>query len=215
MRIFDCKEEGCRELIKDAPALLDNICGECAEHFEGLKTGLDNLGIRYNIDRGIVRGLDYYTKTVFELVSRNIGTQGTICGGGRYDGLVETCGGNQTPGIGFALGVERLMLEMESQGAGFPEPPRLDIYFATIGEKAERFAEKLVCQLRNHGVSAEKDLMGRSLKAQMKYADKLGAVYTVVLGDDEIDSNKAVLKNMINGEQKDVSLDSIIDRLTK
>ena len=213
LRIIDCKDERCKVHTKDAPALLDNLCEECRTHFEALKSGLENLGISYNIDRNIVRGLDYYTKTVFEMVSRNVGTQGTICGGGRYDGLIETCGGPPTPGIGFGLGIERLMLEMDSQGIAIPEPSETGIYLATIGEKAGKYAEKLVCELRECGISAEKDLLNRSLKAQMKYADKLGATYTVVLGDEEIDSNRAVLKNMKTGEQKDVSLDSILDRL--
>jgi histidyl-tRNA synthetase len=213
LRIIDCKENRCRELTAGAPALIDNLCGECSEHFEGLKAGLNNLNINYNIDKGIVRGLDYYTRTVFEFVSSNVGTQGTICGGGRYDGLVENCGGPSTAGIGFALGVERLLLEMDSQHISIPEPEGIYIFIATIGERAERYAERLVYQLRENGISAEKDVMNRSLKAQMKYADKLGVTYTVVVGDEEIESNRAVLKNMKSGEQKDVSLDSILDRL--
>lgn len=213
LRILDCKEDKCSEYIKDAPAQLDNLCNECKEHFEGLKDGLDNLGIDYSIDKNIVRGLDYYTRTVFEFISSNVGTQGTICGGGRYDGLVELCGGPEIPGIGFAMGIERFLMEIESQGIEIPKPGGADIYIASLGDKADKFAEKLVYQLRSVGINAEKDLMSRSLRAQMKYADKLGAKYTVVVGDDEIDSNKAVLRNMETGEQKDVSLDSILNRL--
>lgn len=213
LRILDCKEDKCSEYIKDAPAQLDNLCNECKEHFEGLKDGLDNLGIDYSIDKNIVRGLDYYTRTVFEFISSNVGTQGTICGGGRYDGLVELCGGPKIPGIGFAMGIERFLMEIESQGIEIPKPGGADIYIASLGDKADKFAEKLVYQLRSVGINAEKDLMSRSLRAQMKYADKLGAKYTVVVGDDEIDSNKAVLRNMETGEQKDVSLDSILNRL--
>jgi len=215
LRIIDCKEEKCKKITKDAPALLDNLCGQCSRHFEGLKDRLENLGIKYNVDKNIVRGLDYYTRTVFEFVSNNVGTQGTICGGGRYDGLVEMCGGPSVPGVGFAMGIERLLLEIESQGIKIPEPDRVDIFLATIGSEADRYAERLVYKLRSHGINAEKDLMNRSLKAQMKYADKLGAIYTVVLGDEEVENNKAVLKNMRTGEQKDVSLDSIPDRLKK
>jgi len=215
LRILDCKEDKCKSYLKDAPALIDNLCDECVEHFEGLKAGLDNLGIEYKVEKNIVRGLDYYTKTVFEFVSKNVGTQGTICGGGRYDGLIETCGGAPTPGIGFALGMERLLLEMESQGITIPDNEETELFVATIGEKADRYANRLVYQLRSEGISAEKDLMGRSLKAQMKYADKLGVKYVVVLGDDEIDSNRAVLKNMKTGEEKDVSLDTILDRLSR
>lgn len=213
LRIIDCKDEKCKKITADAPALLDNLCGECLAHFEGLKAGLENLAIRYNVDKSIVRGLDYYTKTVFEFVSENVGTQGTICGGGRYDGLVETCGGQSTPAIGFGLGIERLLLEMESQGIQIPEPSPMELYIAAIGSRADMFAQNLVYRLRGHGVSADKDHMGKSLKAQMKYADKMGYTYIIVIGDEEMESNKAVLKNMKTGDQKDISIDSIIDRM--
>ena len=213
LRIIDCKEEQCKKFTADAPALLDNLCGECLAHFEGLRSGLENLGIAYNVDKSIVRGLDYYTKTVFEFVSENVGTQGTICGGGRYDGLVETCGGAPTPGIGFGLGIERLLLELDSQGIQIPEPAAMDLYIATIGGKADTFAQRLVYKLRAQGVGADTDHMGKSLRAQMKYADKMGYTYNIVLGDEEIESNRAVLKNMKTGEQKDISIDSIIDRM--
>ncbi len=213
LRIIDCKNEGCKRLIAGAPRLVDNLCDGCRSHFEGLKAGLDNLGINYNIDPNIVRGLDYYTRTVFEFVSENGGSQGTICGGGRYDGLVEECGGPATPGIGFALGVERLLMELDSQGIMIEEPPAPDIYIATLGQKAVDFAQQLVYKLRGFNVRAETDLMGRSLKAQMKYADKRGFAFTIVLGDDEIEAGKGVLKDMRTGDQKDVSLESIVDRL--
>ena len=213
LRIIDCKESGCKRFTSGAPTLLDNLCEECSNHFNGLKAGLDNLGIEYSVDPGIVRGLDYYTKTVFEFISENVGAQGTICGGGRYDGLVETCGGTPAPGIGFGLGLERLLMELDSQGVLIEDPPMVGIYIATLGEKASNFAQQLVYKLRSYGVGAETDLMGRSLKAQMKYSDKKGFSHTVVLGDDEIENGKAVLKDMKTGEQKDVSLDSIVDRL--
>jgi len=213
LRIIDCKEPGCKKIAAGAPALIDNLCGECGSHFEGLKAGLENLGIEYSVDPGIVRGLDYYTKTVFEFTSQNVGSQGTICGGGRYDGLVETCGGPPTPGIGFGLGIERLLMELESQNIQIKEPPLMDIYIAAMGEKASNFAQQLVYKLRSYQVGAETDLMSRSLKSQMKYADKKGFSHTVVIGDNEMESGKAVLKDMKTGEQKDVSLDSIVDRL--
>ncbi len=213
LRIIDCKEERCRKNITGAPMLLDNLCEDCRIHFDGLKSGLDNLGIEYRVDPQIVRGLDYYTKTVFEFISENVGTQGTICGGGRYDGLVEALGGAPTPGIGFALGVERLMMELESQGIQINEPSAMDIYIATMGERAQAFAHVMINKLRRCNIGAETDLMGRSLKSQMKYANKKGFSYTIVLGDDEIESGKGVLKDMRSGDQKDVSLDSIIDRL--
>ena len=213
LRIIDCKEETCKIFTKDAPALADNLCEDCKVHFEGLKEGLENLGIKYNIDKNIVRGLDYYTKTVFEFISKNIGAQGTVCGGGRYDGLIEECGGTNTPGIGFAIGIERLLMVMESQSIEIPKADAIDVYIASIGENAQKYAQKLVYKIRQEGFSAETDLMGRSVKAQMKYADKLGAVYSLVLGDNEVDSNKAVLKNMLTGETKDISLDTLIERL--
>lgn len=213
LRIIDCKEAGCKRFISGAPSLIDNLCDECSTHFEGLKAGLDNLGIEYKVDPNIVRGLDYYTKTVFEFVSENVGTQGTICGGGRYDGLVEICGGAPTPGIGFALGVERLLMELESQGIVFEEPKPADLYIAAMGQKALDYAQQLVYKLRSFNVRAETDLMARSLKAQMKYADKRGFAYTIVLGENEIESGKGILKDMRSGDQKDVSLDSIVDRL--
>lgn len=213
LRILDCKEEGCKKFTSGAPALIENLCEDCNSHFKGLMDGLNNLGIDYKVDKNIVRGLDYYTKTVFEFVSDNIGAQGTVCGGGRYDGLIEACGGNPTPGIGFAIGMERLLLAMESQGIEIAKPEGIDVFIATIGDKAQKYAEKMVYDLRKEGLSAEKDLMGKSLKAQMKYADKMGAKHCVVLGDDEIDTDKAVLKNMETGDQKEISLDTLIDRL--
>jgi len=215
MRILDCKEESCKKQLIDAPALLDHICDECREHFDQVTQKLETIGIHYDIDKNIVRGLDYYTRTVFEFVSENIGTQGTVCGGGRYDGLVEACGGAPTPGIGFALGVERLLLEMNSQGIEFPEPETPDIYIGAIGEKAGPVCEKLAWQLRKNNIYCIKDIMGRSVKAQMKYADRLKVRYTLILGDNEIESNKAQLKDMKTGEVKDISLDTLIDRLVK
>jgi len=213
LRIIDCKEEKCKVYTKDAPSLIDNLCEDCKAHFEGLKEGLWNLGIKYNIDKNIVRGLDYYTKTVFEFVSKNIGSQGTVCGGGRYDGLIEECGGKSTPGIGFAIGLERLLMVMENQGIEIPKADAVDVYIATIGEQAQKYAQKLVYKIRQEGFSAETDLMGRSVKAQMKYANKIGAIYSLVLGDNEVESDKAVLKNMLTGETKDINLDTLIERL--
>jgi len=213
LRIIDCKNEKCRKFIDGAPLLLDNLCDDCRLHFEGLRSGLDNLGIVYAIDPTIVRGLDYYTRTVFEFVSENGGSQGTICGGGRYDGLVEECGGPSVPGIGFALGVERLLMELDAQGVVIAEPPAPDIYIAPLGQRAVDLAMSMVHELRSNGVRAETDLMNRSLKAQMKYADKKRFSYTIVIGDDEIEANKGVLRDMRTGDSKDVSLDSIVDRL--
>ncbi|NMA66159.1 MAG: histidine--tRNA ligase [Clostridiaceae bacterium] len=215
MRIIDCKDEKCQSVVKDAPALLDHICADCKEHFESVLEKLNSIGIPFNIDKGIVRGLDYYTRTVFEFVSKNIGSQGTVCGGGRYDGLVEECGGAPTPGIGFALGVERLLLEIRSQGIEIPKPEAPDIYIGSIGNKAGLVCEKLAWQLRGQNITCIKDIMGRSIKAQMKYADKIGAKYVLILGDNEVESNKAQLKDMRTGDTKDINLDTLIDRLVK
>lgn len=209
LRILDCKSPICGALAKKAPKLIDYLCSDCQEHFDAVKTALDGMGIAYTVDPDIVRGLDYYTKTVFEITSNDIGSQSAVCGGGRYDGLIEELGGAPTPGIGFALGIERLLMVMEQKGLSFGEvePPKL--YVASIGAAADAYAETLVYHLRKNGISCEKDRMGRSLKAQMKYADKSGYQYTVVLGDDEIAQKKAVLKRMSDGESVTVELDEI------
>lgn len=209
LRIIDCKEDRCREYVKGAPALIDNLCDECQEHFDKLTSILDELDIPFVINKGIVRGLDYYTKTVFEFVSENVGTQGTICGGGRYDNLISEFGGQPTPGIGFALGVERLMMEIEAQGIELPVQENLQLYIVNIGDKANSFARKLILKLREKGIRVEKDLLGRAMKAQMKAANRLKADNVLVLGDDEVDNLTAKIRNMQSGETVDVSLNGI------
>ena len=176
-------------------------------HFEKLKGYLDALGIEYTVDPDIVRGLDYYTKTVFEITSDDLGAQSAVCGGGRYNGLIEELGGKPTPGIGFALGIERIMMILKSQGISLGEPETPDIFIAAIGEKADMAAQKLVYSLRALGAHAERDLCLRSVKAQMKYANKLNAKFSIVLGDDEIDSGKAAVKNMSTGETLECGLE--------
>ena len=213
LRILDCKSPICGALAKGAPKLIDYICTECSEHFDAVKSALDGMGIAYQVDPDIVRGLDYYTKTVFEVTSNDIGSQSAVCGGGRYDGLIEELGGTATPGIGFALGIERLIMVMENKGLPFGTPEMPMLFVANIGDAAGAYAEKLVYNLRQNGISCEKDRMGRSLKAQMKYANKAGYVYTVVLGDDEIAQNKAELKRMADGETTTVELDQMINYL--
>ena len=207
LRILDCKSEICREMGKGAPVLLDYICDDCREHFEKFKTCLDNMGIKYEIDPGIVRGLDYYSKTVFEIISGDF----TVCGGGRYDGLVEELGGSPSPAIGFGLGIERLLLRLEETGVTIPQREKLDLYVAPLGEKASVYAQKLVYSLRRAGVKTETDHTGRGLRAQMKYADKLGCRYSVVLGDNEIENGEVAVKNMETGEQTQVKLDKLTD----
>lgn len=207
MRLLDCKSPICKEIGKDAPVILDYLCEECGTHFEKLKQNLDLLGIGYSVDPRIVRGLDYYTKTVFEFVTNSIGAQGTICGGGRYDGLIEQLGGPATPALGFGMGLERLLLTLHSQGETLAVPAPCDIYFVPMGDKAADKAFQLTAALRREGTSAQTDVMGRSLRAQMKYADKIGARFTMVIGDNELDTNEAVLKNMKTGEKITMRLD--------
>lgn len=211
MRILDCKSPVCSEIAKDAPAILDYICDDCSAHFESVKKYLDKMNIEYVVNPRIVRGLDYYTRTVFEFVSTQIGAQGTVCGGGRYDGLVEELGGQHIPSLGFGMGTGRLLMLLEAQGIELPKPSGCDIYIAPMGENASYEAAAIVADLRAGGISAQTDVVGRSLKAQMKYADKIGAKYTMVLGDDEIAQGKAKVKNMDNGETTEMELAEIAD----
>ena len=211
MRILDCKSPICKEICEGAPAIIDYICDDCSAHFESVKKYLDVMNIDYVVNPRIVRGLDYYTRTVFEFVSTQIGAQGTVCGGGRYDGLVEELGGPHTPSLGFAMGTGRLLMLLEAQGIELPAPGACELYVAPMGENASLEAMKIVHDLRASGISSQTDVAGRSLKAQMKYADKIGARYTMVLGDNEIEQGKANLKNMDNGEVTEVELESLAE----
>lgn len=204
MRILDCKSPVCSEIAKGAPVVLDYLCDDCKKHFEGVKKRLDALGIEYKIDPTIVRGLDYYTKTVFEFISGDLGAQATVCGGGRYDGLVKQMGGDPTPALGFAVGLERLLLIMETQGIEIPKPETCELFIASMGEAANIKACELTNALRSEGFYAECDLMNRSVKAQMKYANKIGAKYTMVLGESELESGIAKLKEMETGTEREV-----------
>lgn len=209
LRMIDCKIDGEKEIVKNAPRLLDHLCDECKAHFDELKSRLEDLGIDYTIDPNIVRGLDYYTRTVFEFVSENVGTQGTICGGGRYDGLVEAIGGPATPGIGFAMGVERFLMEAEAQGVKFDKPDYVKVYFAGMTDNARAFIAKKCYELRLAGIGCEQDLMGRSFRAQMKYAGKAGIPYMVVIGDDELASGEVKVKRMEDGTETVVKIDEL------
>ena len=209
LRILDCKEEKCKKITLNAPKTIDFLCNECKNHFEGVKKGLDQVGIPYVVNPQIVRGLDYYTRTVFEFVSTDIGAQGTVCGGGRYNHLVEEVGGKATPAVGFGMGVERLLNVLEALNLLPDNHESVKVYVAPIGEAAADAARVLVSKLRKAGISADTDLMGRSVKAQMKYADKIGAKYTLCLGDDEIQRGVATLKNMLSGESAEVNLESL------
>ncbi|HEX3016897.1 MAG TPA: histidine--tRNA ligase [Caproicibacter sp.] len=206
MRILDCKNPECAEVAQGAPHILDYLCPDCKDHFEQVKAGLDSVGIKYEIDPTIVRGLDYYTRTVFEFVSGDLGAQSTVCGGGRYDGLVEEMGGKPTPALGFALGIERLLMIMEAQKVEFPEPEACELYIASVGDAAQKEAFRIVHSMRECSIKAACDEVGRSLNAQMKYAGKINAQFTLVLGDDELESGRGVIKNMKTGEKTKVNL---------
>ncbi len=206
MRILDCKSPVCSKIAENAPKVLDFLCDECADHFEKVKALLTQAGVEYTVNPTIVRGLDYYTKTVFEFVSGDIGAQATVCGGGRYDGLIEQLGGQHMPSLGFALGIERLLMLMDAQGIEIEKPNSCDIYIASMGEAALSKAFELTQKVRSASLYAECDVVGRGLRAQMKYADKIGAKFSMVIGDNEIAENKAKLKNMQSGEQREISL---------
>lgn len=207
MRLLDCKSPQDQELAKDAPKITDYLCEECENHFSEVKRYLDSAGVEYTINPKIVRGLDYYTKTVFEFVTDCIGAQGTVCGGGRYDGLIEELGGKHMPSLGFAMGLERLLMVMNAQGVEIPEDDKCALYIATMGDDAKVKAFELLKRVRECGLIAETDVVGRGLRAQMKYADKIGAKYSLVLGDNELAENKAKVKNMETGEQTEFALD--------
>ena len=210
MRILDCKSPICHEIAQGAPVVIDYLCDECKEHFEKVQKYLDAQNIEYKINPQIVRGLDYYTKTVFEFVSNSIGAQGTVCGGGRYDGLVEELGGQHTASLGFAMGLERLMLLMEAQGFEFPQAEKTDLFIVELCEKATLKALEIAKDMREEGFSALLDLNQRSVRAQMKYADKLGAKFNVVIGDNEVENKIAKLKNMQTGEETEINLDTFV-----
>lgn len=210
MRTFDCKSPVCKEVLKDAPTIFDCVCDDCKAHFDKVTKILDSVGIKYKIDKSIVRGLDYYSKTVFEFVSDCIGAQGTVLGGGRYDGLISEIGGNNEAGIGFAMGLERLLLLL-SQKEDFcvsPSSPR--VMLIPVDDEARIEAYKLLNDLRKANIPSEIDVNERSVKAQMKYANKLNAKYTAVLGEDEIKSKILKLKNMENGESTEVAFEDLV-----
>jgi histidyl-tRNA synthetase len=212
LRILDCKETGCRREIEGAPDMLLSLCGGCAEHFEKLKDCLGALDVAYNVDPRIVRGLDYYTRTVFEIIAETQNGPLTVCGGGRYDGLTKQLGGPELPGFGFGMGVERLLMVQDMMGVAAPEEPIVDAFVATLGDVRAR-ALALVRQLRAAGVRADLDHAARSLKAQFKYADRLGAPYVVIVGGDELARGTARLRDMKNSAETEISLEEITDRL--
>ena len=205
MRILDCKNKNCGEITKNAPIILDYMCEECETHFNQVKMYLDALNIQYTVDPGIVRGLDYYTKTIFEILNDDF----TVCGGGRYDRLIEQLGGPEMPAVGFGLGIERLIMTLEKEGIEIPKENLYDLYIGARGDEGKLAAFTLANKLRANGIKVEVNHMGRSLKAEMKYANKIEATYTLVLGDDELQNGIAKLKRMSDGEQFEVNLNNI------
>ena len=209
LRILDCKEEGCKALCKDAPKIIDYLCDDCSAHFKKLQELLTDCGVAYEINPFIVRGLDYYTKTVFEFVTTALGSQGTVCGGGRYDNLISQLGGTPTCGVGFGMGIERLLMLMEAENVIIPERENVKLYIATMGDAAYKKAFEIVSALRDKGVKAEVDHAGRGIKAQFKYADKIHAENVVTLGENELASGVAQIKNMADGSLKEVKINEI------
>lgn len=213
LRILDCKEERCNAICQGAPTILDCLCDACQDHFDELQGCLKSVGVDFEVDPYIVRGLDYYTKTVFEIIARSESYTGTVCGGGRYDGLIQQLGGPQLPGVGFGMGMERLLLIAELSGAAIPLPRQVDVYVAALGEAARSAGFALADKLRQAGLKAEYDHVGRSFKAQFKYANKLDCRFVAILGEDELASNSAKLKNMQTGEEQMVALDALADTI--
>ena len=215
MRILDCKSPVCQELVQGAPMMIDYLCDDCKESFEELKANLTAMEIPFEVDPGIVRGLDYYTKTAFEFVTTKIGAQGTVCGGGRYDHLIEEVGGPPIPGVGFGLGIERLLLLMEANEAEFPEADKLDVFVAVMGDAAKAYGLKLCRELRAKGLSVEMDTLARNIKGQFKYANRLNAKYTVVIGENELAEGVAAVKDMEKQEQTNVKFEDLYEALSK
>jgi histidyl-tRNA synthetase len=210
MRILDCKSEICRELTAGAPSTAGSLCENCASHFEQVQKYLSRIGINYLLDESLVRGLDYYTNTAFEIIYQGIGTQNVIGGGGRYNGLVEQIGGQSIPGIGFGLGLERLIMTLEHQGIAIPVVEKLDVFIISLGEKANEAGFSLLAKLRRAGIRADKDYLGRNLKGQLKQANRLAAEFSVIIGDDELAKEMVVIKQMESGEQQELKLDNIV-----
>ncbi|MGL6106517.1 histidine--tRNA ligase [Romboutsia sp.] len=214
MRVIDCKNPTCQENITDIPFMIDHICDDCKTHFEKLQTYLKEMDVNFVVDKKIVRGLDYYKKTAFEIISNDIGSQSTVCGGGRYDGLVEQLGGPKgVSGIGFGLGVERLLLTLENNNIEIENPMSTDIFIVTIGDEAKTKSFKLLKDLRYNHISADNDHLDRSVKAQFKYSDKINSKFTIVIGDDELANDSATLKNMATSEQTTVKLSGLVEEL--
>lgn len=209
LRVLDCKKDSCQKIMETAPMITENLCPECKLHFEEVKSHLDDFKIKYHIDHKLVRGLDYYTKTAFEIVCQGLGAQNAIAGGGRYDDLVEELGGKPTPGVGFAAGIERMIMVMNQQKINWPKPECIDIFIVKVSAENKDTAFRLLQKIRNSGLSADLDYSNGSLKSQMRIANKIGARYTVIIGEEELSKDMVTLRNMQTKEQKKVKLDEI------
>ncbi|MCI7326745.1 MAG: histidine--tRNA ligase [Clostridiales bacterium] len=215
MRILDCKSPEDQAIVKDAPEMLDYLCDDCAQAFRDVQEDLTAMGIEYVVNPRIVRGLDYYTKTAFEFVSNSIGAQGTVCGGGRYDNLCEELGGPPIPGVGFGLGIERLLMLMDANGVEIPEPSPVEVFIVTMGDKAKAEGLGLIHTLHREGISAQMDTLARNVKGQFKYAARLNARYTIVIGDEEIEKGVVQFKDMEQHEQREIPFGEILKELGK
>ena len=213
MRIIDCKSPEDQKIAAGAPSILDYLCDDCSNAFNDLQKGLDAAGIEYIVDPTIVRGLDYYTKTAFEFVSNDIGAQGTVCGGGRYDNLISEVGGQDIPGVGFGLGIESLLLLMENKGISFPEEDTMDALIVTLGDDAKYYGIKLANELRASGINCDMDSMERNMKGQLKFADRRGYKYAVIIGDNELASGKCQVKNLKESTASDVEFEKLAEVL--
>lgn len=214
LRVLDCKKDNCQKIIKTAPIITDYLCQECKQHFKEVKSYLNDLKIKYYVEPRLVRGLDYYTKTSFEIVSGELGAQNAIGGGGRYDDLVEELGGKPTPAVGFAAGIERMIIVMNQQKIERPENKGLDVFIAKVSEINTEIAFKLLQKIRNAGLSVDMDYSGKSLKSQMRAANKIGVKYTIIIGEEELSKNMVILRNMKTKEQKEVKINNLINELS-
>jgi len=214
LRVLDCKKDSCKRIIEEAPVITENLCKECESHFAQVKSYLDDQKIIFHENPRLVRGLDYYTKTAFEIISGELGAQNAIGGGGRYDDLVEELGGKPTPAVGFAAGIERMIITIDQQKVEWPAEKRLDIFVANVDEKNKNTAFRLLQKIRMVGLSADMDYSKGSLKSQMRIANKIGARFTVIVGEEELSKNMVILRNMQTKEQKEVKLDNLINELT-
>jgi len=213
LRVLDCKKESCKKVLESAPVIIENLCQECQSHFSEVKSFLNDQKIIFNEDPTLVRGLDYYTKTAFEIISGGLGAQNAIGGGGRYDDLVEELGGKPTPAVGFAAGIERMIIAIDQQKVKWPVEKELDIFVAKVNEKNKDTAFRLLQKIRKAGLSADMDYSEGSLKSQMRIANKIGARYTVIVGEEELSQNMVILRNMQTKEQKKVKIDNLIVEL--